>query len=358
MGPGEDTRPPASRRESASVVPLVVLGVLASAIGIALGLIIDWFPTAASTQAGPIDTLWDVLVIASVPMFVLVVSVVLYSVWRFRQRPGEEQMDGPPIHGDTRLEVIWTVVPAVLILGLVTYAYFVLRDIEEAKANEMQVKVVGQQFTWTFEYPQEGGKPVRSNELYLVQGRPVKFSVQSRDVVHSFWVPQFRMKVDAVPGITTQYRVTPKRAGTYVAACAELCGVGHAYMRQSVRVVSQQEFDRWMQSTQNRASAAGGGGRQSATVDGKTLFTQGNGASTACGACHRLADAGTSGTTGPELDKVLTGRDAAFIKESIVNPNARIAPGFGPGIMPQNYKDTLSPEELDALVKYIDEVTK
>src|SRR3954452_20859658 len=107
MGPGEDTgmhgeRPSGGgsvlnpRRENAPILPLVAIGVLASALGIALGLIIDWFPTAASTQAGPVDTLWDVLIIASVPMFVLVVAVVLYCVWRFRQRPGEENLDGPP----------------------------------------------------------------------------------------------------------------------------------------------------------------------------------------------------------------------------------------------------------------------
>src|SRR5215212_2261773 len=119
MGPGEDTgmhgsrsiggpSTPASRREHASVVPLVVIGVVASIIGIALGLLIDWFPTAASTQAGPVDTLWDVLVIASVPFFVLVTSVILYCVWKFRMRPGQELMDGPPIHGNTKLEVWWT----------------------------------------------------------------------------------------------------------------------------------------------------------------------------------------------------------------------------------------------------------
>src|SRR3712207_4343080 len=130
MGPGEDRETVRRERqaERAQFAPFVVIGLIASALGIALGLIIDWFPTAASTQADGIDTLWDVLIIASVPVFVGVQTFVLYCVWRFRMRPGQEQQDGPPIHGNTRLEVIWTVIPAVLILGLCTYAYFVLEE--------------------------------------------------------------------------------------------------------------------------------------------------------------------------------------------------------------------------------------
>src|SRR5918998_1459271 len=116
----------------APVLPLIVLGLVASALGIALGLAIDWFPTAASTQVDQVDTVYDVLIIASVPMFVLVTSVVLYCVYRFRMRPGEEDMDGPPIHGNTRLEVIWTTLPALLLIGLCTYAWIVLVDIEKA----------------------------------------------------------------------------------------------------------------------------------------------------------------------------------------------------------------------------------
>src|SRR5919112_6539083 len=107
------------------------IGIVASILGVALGLLIDWFPVAASEEAKPIDTLWDVLIIASVPVFVGVTVVVLFSVVKFRMRKGEEDLDGPPIHGNTRLEVIWTTIPATLIVGLVVYAYVVLRDIEK-----------------------------------------------------------------------------------------------------------------------------------------------------------------------------------------------------------------------------------
>ena len=118
---------------------MLVIGAVASARGIGLGLLIDWFPTQASDVAGPIDRLWDVLLIVSVPIFVLVMTVVLYSVWRFRMRPGEELEDGPPIHGNTRLEVIWTAIPAIILVCLCSYAYVVLRDIDTAAAGMVGV---------------------------------------------------------------------------------------------------------------------------------------------------------------------------------------------------------------------------
>src|SRR3954471_65436 len=151
-----------SRDSRANVGQLVAIGVIAAVLGIALGLLIDWFPVQASGEARKIDTLWDVLIIASVPVFVLVQTVVLYSVWKFRMRPGEELMDGPPIHGNTRLEIIWTAIPAILLVGLCTYAFLVLEDVEQAPAEPaMNVRVVGQQFAWTFYYKQ-GGKEVAS----------------------------------------------------------------------------------------------------------------------------------------------------------------------------------------------------
>ena len=204
------------RERKRTVQQMVVVGIIATAIGIAIGLTIHWFPPADSTQADKIDTLWDVLIIATVPVFVLVTVIVCFSVIEFRMRPGEENLDGPPIHGNTRLEVIWTAIPAILIVGLVTYAYVVMRDIEEAPAagNERVVTVTGQQFAWSFAY-NEGGKKFTTAQLYLPAGKSVKFDVKSKDVIHDFWVPDFRMKIDAVPGITTSYRVTPTRTGTY-----------------------------------------------------------------------------------------------------------------------------------------------
>src|SRR3954451_2075286 len=130
---------------------MLIIGVIASAIGIAVALSVNWFPKVASTQAKDIDTLFDVLLVASVPIFVLVEVVVLFSVWKFRMRPGQELEDGPPIHGNTMLEVVWTAIPALLLVGLCGYAYKVLNDIEEKPMNEIVVNVTGQQFACAFE---------------------------------------------------------------------------------------------------------------------------------------------------------------------------------------------------------------
>src|SRR3954451_23366464 len=282
----------AERREPRrAAAQMLIVGVIASVLGIALGLAINWFPRAASTQADKIDTLWDVLIVASVPVFVLVTTVIGFSILNFRMRPGEEGIDGPPIHGNTRLEVIWTAIPAILIVGLVVYAYVVLRDIEKAPAlaagqKERVVKVFGEQFAWTFEY-NEGGRRFKSAQLYLPANESVKFQVQSKDVIHDFWVPDFRMKIDAVPGITTSYRVTPKASavGAHQIVCAELCGLGHAFMRQTAHVMTQPQFAAWVRHTSAAAGGAGGGGGaaggggagggQAAAPDAKALFTNG-----------------------------------------------------------------------------------
>jgi cytochrome c oxidase subunit II len=303
-----------------------------------------------------------------VPFFVLVTTVIGFSILNFRMRPGEEGIDGPPIHGNTRLEVIWTAIPATIIVGLVVYAYVVLRDIEKTPAlaagqKERVVKVFGEQFAWTFEY-NEGGRRFKSAQLYLPASESVKFQVQSKDVIHDFWVPDFRMKIDAVPGITTSYRVTPKASaiGPHQIVCAELCGLGHAFMRQTAHVMTKPQFAAWVRRTSQPQGGAGGGGGggQAAAPDAKAVFTNGKDSTgaTPCGACHTLSEARTNGTTGPDLDQVLKGKDAAFIKQSIVQPDAQIAKGFGKGIMPPNYGSTLSGAELDALVKFLSEATK
>jgi cytochrome c oxidase subunit 2 len=232
-----------------------ILSLTATAIGIAIVLRIDWFPTQASTAAPKIDTLYDVLLIASVPIFVLVMSVVIYSVTAFRAKPGDLG-DGAPIHGNTRLEVIWVSIPLVLVSALAIYGWVVLDKIEAKTPNMLRVHVISQQFAWHFEYPGEG--KVKSDALVLPEGREVEFRINTKDVLHDFWVPEFRLKSDAVPGLTTTVRTTPNRLGNYEVVCAELCGLGHATMRQRVHVIPQEQFARWVAKKK-----ASGGGDQS-----------------------------------------------------------------------------------------------
>ena len=323
------------------------VGVIAAVILTAIALIINWFPAEGGASSHEIDTLFDVLLIVSVPIFVLVMTVAIYSVLKFRAKPGDTA-DGAPIHGHTRLEIVWVTIPFLLVSSLAIYGWIVLADIEAKKPNELLVNVTGQQFTWSFGYPREGAK---SSQLVLPKDRPVEFKIHSKDVIHSFWVPQFRLKSDAVPGLTTKIRVTPNRLGVYRVVCAELCGIGHATMRQIVRVVPKPEFAAWIRRQQPK----GGGGGAAA---GKQVFM-----SAGCDACHTLVDAGATGTVGPKLDD-LTAMAAKFgkrrgetpaqyVRESILDPRAFTVPGFPNGVMPTNFKDQLSGAQVKALVQYL-----
>lgn len=249
--------PETPREGSRPFVRMLLIGLVASVVGVAIVLALDWFPVQASSAAPDIDLLYDVLLVVSVPIFVLVMTVAIYSVWKFRARPGDLG-DGAPIHGNARLEVIWIAIPFVIVSVLAGYAWIVLRDIEEAAADTMRVNVTGQQFAWHFEYPDASGKRVTTDELVLPMGRQVEFKIRAADVLHSFWVPAFRMKIDAVPGQQTNWVATPTRQGTFDVVCAELCGIGHATMRQKVTVVSQERFNAWL-AKEGGARASGAG---------------------------------------------------------------------------------------------------
>jgi cytochrome c oxidase subunit 2 len=241
-----------------SLIWTSIAAIAATGIGIGISYWIHWFPAQASTQAKNTDHLYHVLVIACVPIFVLVVTVILYCAWQFHMKPGEELKDGPPIHGNTRLEVFWTVAPAILLLGMLGYSFVILHDNEKKPAQEIHVGVTAQQFAWTFQYPPSvtRGAPVQSTQLYLPEGESVKFELHSKDVIHAFWIPAFRLQLDVVPGITASYRATPDRLGTYLVVCNLLCGLGHSLMRTDVHVVTPAAFQSWLKS---RASSTAGG---------------------------------------------------------------------------------------------------
>ncbi|HZO58226.1 MAG TPA: cytochrome c oxidase subunit II [Solirubrobacterales bacterium] len=240
--------------------PYVQVGLWTFAITLVVGTVVwalPWEPEQASTQAGPIDTLYDVLALISAFIFALVCSILITAVIHFRKRSPDDLRDGDPLHGNTRLEIVWTAIPAILMVGAAVYSGLVLADIEESKAGTRTVEVTAEQFAWTFEYAD--GEQFRSGELHLVKDTPYHFKLNAKDVIHSFWVPQFRLKKDAVPGIETDVRVTPKRLGRYTLACTELCGLGHSTMRATVIVEDQAAFNRWAQRQRSgRGPQAGG----------------------------------------------------------------------------------------------------
>jgi cytochrome c oxidase subunit 2 len=277
-----------------SLIVTFVAAVIAVAVGITLSYVIHWFPVQATAQAKNTDDLYHVLVDASVPIFVLVTSVILYCTWQFHMRPGEELKDGPPIHGNTRLEVFWTAMPAALLLGLLSYSFVVLHDNEKKPAHEILIGVTAQQFAWSFQYGPSvtGGKPVQSYELYLPERVPVKFELHTRDVIHAFWIPAFRLQQDIVPGITTGYRATPDRLGTYPIVCNLLCGVGHSLMRSRVHVLTPERFTAWLRS---RGAPGTGAALTQAISSAGSASTPITTATRGAGASNRSASARPSG---------------------------------------------------------------
>jgi cytochrome c oxidase subunit 2 len=305
----------------------------------------DWNGVAGSREADDIDLLLDVMIVLSAFVYSIVLVMLGYSVWRYRARPGDES-DGEPIHGNTKLEVAWTLIPTVIVLFGAAYSWVILDDIEAREPDRLEVKVTAQQFAWRFEYPEQG---VTSTELHVPVDRQVEFELTAIDVIHAFWVPEWRIKKDAVPGLTTSIVTTPDREGQYSVVCTELCGIGHATMRAPVVVESPDEFDRWIADQGGKAPGAEEGAPPTgAAAQGEQIFT-----AQGCSGCHTLAAAGSTADVGPNLDEVLPDRSAAEIRNSIIDPDSELSPGFGRGIMPDNFGEALDPDELDTLVEYL-----
>jgi cytochrome c oxidase subunit 2 len=327
----------------AAVVRVVLIGIVIGAVVTAIAIFIPWLPDQGSEQADDYDFVFWFVTAICVIIFAVVASVSVYSVLKFRAKPDDDS-DGPPIHGHTGLEIAWTAVPFVLVTAIGIVSTVALARSERLSDDHMTVEVLAQQFTWMFTYPDNDD--VSSATLRLPVGIPVELKMQSRDVIHSFFVPEFRVKRDVVPGEEQRIVLTPSKVGEYSLACYELCGIGHWGMRNRVLVLEQAAFDRWAERQQQ---AVGG----PAEEGGKAVFEE-----QGCGSCHALADAGSTGELGPSLDRLQEQADDAgrpleeFVRESIVNPDAYVEPGFSEDVMPETFDD-LPKQQLDALVEYL-----
>jgi cytochrome c oxidase subunit 2 len=245
----------------ATYVRLLLVMVALTVVTSVVLLQFDWFGDAAADEAGPIDTLFDVMIVLSSFVFAIVMVMFGYAIWRFRAKPGDES-DGEPIHGNTKLEIAWTVIPTVIVLFGAVYSWIVLDDIEAREPDRMRVNVTAQQFKWTFEYPEAG---VTSNELHVPVDRQLEVHLTALDVLHSFWVPEWRIKRDLVPAgaggddIDDEFVVTPNEEGTFSLICTELCGLGHATMRAFVYVEPEEEFNAWLEKEGKAATGSGAG---------------------------------------------------------------------------------------------------
>ncbi|MFN2471312.1 MAG: cytochrome c oxidase subunit II [Gaiellaceae bacterium] len=327
------------RRGAALRVVAIALVVAAGVTAVAI--FVPWLPDQASKEAESIDFVFWFVTAICIGVFAIVAGISIYAGIRFRVRP-DDDTDGPPVHGHTGIEILWTAVPTVLVTAIAVVSTVALARNSDLPKDYLRVHVIGQQFTWKFEYPEYDN--LASNTLRLPVGRAAQLEMESRDVLHSFYVPEFRQKQDLVPGEVTRIIITPTKTGTYTIQCAELCGLGHAAMLQLVEVMPRDGFERWAERRKQDLA----GGREDAA---KAIFEE-----RGCSGCHTFAPAGSAGETGPDLDKLPALAERAnrplegFIRESITEPGAYVEPGY-PNVMPP-FTD-LSEEQLDQLVRYL-----
>jgi cytochrome c oxidase subunit II len=330
------------------ILALLGIGTLAGGIAAAVALLLPWLPPVASTQRARMDDVFWFVVVICIVIFAIVVAALLYSVVRFRAAPDDDS-DGPPIHGHTGLEIVWTLIPTVLVTAIGIFSAIVLARNDAQGSNPLRINVTAQQFAWSFSYPE--AKNLTTGTLRLPVNRSVLLTFTSKDVIHSFWVAEFGQKQDTVPGLRPTLHITPNKVGTYPVICTELCGLGHSVMRSTAVVMERAAFAKWLKSQTAVTSSP------SPTVSGAAVFKN-----NPCGSCHTLTAAGSTGTIGPDLDKLPQYAQEAgqpleqFVRTSIVDPNAYVQKGFHPNIMPPF--DNLPKAQLDALVQYLIQSSK
>jgi cytochrome c oxidase subunit 2 len=291
-------------------------------------------PVEASAQSIPIDWLFDLEIKLISFFFALIMVPLTYSLILFRRKAGDES-DGQHFEGNTGLEITWTTIPLIIVIALGIIGADNLRQVRAVDPQAIELKVVAFQWGWRFEYPQGG---FNSNKLYLPVNKQVVLKMQSLDVIHSFWVPEFRVKQDVVPGRITDYRITPIKTGEYKVRCAELCGTSHSYMESLIEVVSQADYDKWVadQTATAQAAALASAGKPDAGR-GQTLYQE-----SGCKACHSLDGSKGVGPTWKGLfgssvklaDGTSVNADVAYLTESIKLPGAKTVNGFPANAMP------------------------
>jgi cytochrome c oxidase subunit 2 len=223
-----------------------------STIGIVLVAGMQIMPVIASHEAEIENAAFVLMTAASVPVLLLVVVPMVYAAVRFRARPGDPDGDGPPIHGHRRFELAWVGLSIATVAGLALYGSIGILEIRGSEPPALEVRAIASQWRWEFEYP---GTHVKVRELTLPVGERVHIVITAKDVVHSFSIPAFGVKQDAVPGRETYFNVTPTFTGEYGAQCAELCGVGHTLMQVKVRVLEPAAFDAWLAEEDRKPEA-------------------------------------------------------------------------------------------------------
>lgn len=286
------------------------------------------------------------IAVISVSILVLITFLIIYFTYRYHRKRNPHPED---IRGNLWLEILWTVIPTLLVLSMFYYGWTGFHTLRKVPEGSLKVKVNARTWSWLFEY--ENG--LKTTELFIPAGRPIHLQLSSQDVIHSFYVPAFRVKQDAVPGMTTSLWFRAKETGTHDVLCAEYCGQQHAYMLTKVRVLTEEEFHRWYEEkgkALQREFPAG-------ILRGERLFQE-----KGCMACHSIDGTPRIGPTlkglfGKTIVVLTDGKERQlqvnedYLKRSLIEPNVDVVKGFPP-IMPTQ-KGISTEEEIAELVRYM-----
>ncbi|HEY7874061.1 MAG TPA: cytochrome c oxidase subunit II [Actinomycetota bacterium] len=299
------------------------------------------------------DNLWNLTFGIAVVVFVIVEALIVYALVKFRHRPGREAAQ---FHGNTRVEVILTLVPALILAGIAIPTVKTIFDLSRRPGGDaLEVTVEAHQFWWEFHYPEL--EITTANEMHIPVDRPIDLTLKGVDVIHSFWIPRLAGKQDVVPGHTNHMHFQADEPGRYLGQCTEFCGLSHANMRQIVFAHEVSDFEEWVANEQEEAREPSGG----LAAEGARLFVEGTGEGTfpnggACGTCHAIAGTTAQGVMGPDLTHFASRETFAGATYDSTPANLRSwledPPAMKPGVdMPDL---GLTAEQIDALMAYLE----
>lgn len=302
-----------------------------------------WMPPAHSTISSEVDSLFYFILYASIAMFILVVGLTAFFAIRYRRKTRSGTTYG--VDHNFKLEVLWTAIPTVLVMIVFVWGFKSYLKMNIVPHEAIEIKVTGQKWFWSFDYP-EGANAV--NELVVPINQPVKLLMSSKDVIHSFYVPNFRIKMDVLPNRYSISWFEATQLGEYDLFCTEFCGKGHSEMIGKVKVLPQDEYEKWAEE-----GAMSGEGMTLEQFGAKLYVSK------ACATCHKIDGTPSTGPSWKNIygkEEVLADGskvviDENYIRESILNPQAKVTAGYQP-VMP-TYQGILKDRQIDALVAYI-----
>ena len=311
--------------------------------------------SGASNFVEGVDTAFVVILGISLFFLVGITAVMIYFVWRYNKKRNPHPTQ---IEGNTKLEIIWTAIPTGLVLVMFYFGWAGWKPMKDTPPDAMHVKTTARMWSWSFEY--ENGK--LSSDLVLPVDKPVVLDLKSVDVLHSLYIPAFRVKEDVVPGSDKEMWFVPQKEGTYDLFCTEYCGLRHAYMDAQVKVKPQEEFEKWLEQGAVASDTAGGAQNMDARAGQNILQATG------CIACHSLDGTERVGPSFKGLwqkkEVVITDgqereitADSAYIHRSIYKPDADIVKGYNEGQM-VTYRDQLNDEQIDKIIEYLKTISE